>query len=270
MTATLLALLLSQSTPDAFGRGLLHRLAVTCAPAESSTLTLKVAAMDSLGDGGVVTRWKEWPVSQCRPPRGRPFSLIASALTFAATEEGPIGAEVVRPDIDAEDHVAFAKLVGVPYPKPSQPGELPKYSPKLIRTVFDRVYRKPDQDVGGVRAQLVYDVIFKDRVRAEVKEWVLFLGSTTPRQRSDLAKAYAAAARRPDFESFTHLSGVAKQVAPELSLGGFRVAGIILRRSADGTLPTVLNLWVRVLDDYDPELAKETRAALLRAAAQRG
>jgi hypothetical protein len=272
MTSFVAALILSQAnaSPEAFRRGLLHRLAGTCAQAESSSLTLKVAAMDALPDGGVVTRWKAWPVGRCTPPRGRPFELIASALSLATMEDGPIGAEAVRPPFGAEDREGFAKLTGVPYPPPPAPGELPRYSVKTILTVFERVYRRPTQDLGGVRAQLVYDAIFKERVRAEVKAWQAVLSGTTPRQRSELAKAYAEAARTEGFDAFTHLNAVAKQVAPELPLDGFRVVGIILRRSADGTLPTVLGLMVRVLDEYDREFAKETRAGLLRAAAQRG
>lgn len=263
MHALVLSLFLSQTAPpDAFGRGLLRQLAGTCEPVAESPLTVKVAAYEQR-DAGSVRVWTAWPIGRCWPPRGRPFQLIADALEVARLEDGPLGAEVTVPPVDAS-RTAFTTLTTVPFPPAVEATTMPAYSVKTIRSVFTRVYRKPTATLDGVSAQLVYDTVMKARVRTEVDLWLKVLGATKPQQRKTLGRAYAEAAKQPGFESYSYLSGLSEQLlgkgAPREA---YRVLGIVLRRTLDGTLGTVTTLWVQVLEDYDPELAKGARAQFM-------
>lgn len=105
--------------------------------------------------------------------------------------------------------------------------------------------------------------MMKARVRAEVELWLKVLAATSPQQRKALGRAYTEAVKQPGFDSYTYLSGVSEQLlGKDAPLEAYRVVGIVLRRTLDGTLGTVTTLWVQVLDDYDPEFAKGARALL--------
>lgn len=269
-TLFLSALLLSQPTPsDDIGRGLLLHMDSQCETVRESALTIKDVAWQEDRKGYF---WVNRPIGKCWPSV-RPFQSIAEALELARVEDKPLGtveerglgSQLLDPP-SPEGQAIFEAYTTIPFPVPVPKGKMPAYSAKTIRTIFNRVYRKPSASIGGVSAQLVYDVVMKDRVHDEVELWLKVLRATTSQRRKALGRAYAQAAKQPGFEPYTYLAGVAEQLlGKDAPLDGYRVVGTVLRRSLDGTLGTVVTLFVQVLDDYDPEFAKQVRKPLLTA-----
>jgi hypothetical protein len=141
-----------------------------------------------------------------------------------------------------------------------------KYDAKKIKALFDRYYMKPTDMFGQIPAQAVYDVAFKRWVTRLANEIATVKGKVPKSKWPKLFKEYQAAAKANGtaFKGQEFLKQLAQNVAEEdpAMEGAGRALGIILRRNADGTWPTVAGLLKKVIADYDPELAKEVGASL--------
>src|SRR5262245_39365883 len=167
---------------------------------------------------------------------------------------------------DAKGHAAFKKLFG--WELPERGDYVPpanvflKFDARKLSALFDRIYVKPTEKIGVVTGQEVYDVLLKDFVTRLAREVALIKSSIPKPQLGKLLKEYQAAAKQagPKFEGPAYLRQAASSALskdPEQAARAGRTLGIILRRTADGTWPTVNRLLKKVVDDYDPALSKE-------------
>lgn len=152
------------------------------------------------------------------------------------------------------------------------------YSPQALQQLFDRLYLPPTASVAGVPARRVYDAVFRDYARGVAQVWAAALANG-PALKA-LAQRYEAEAFAADtvlFDGFNFArdhapSLLGPQLASDIEkhrqllnqpatttqasvplLLADRLVGILLRRQMDGSLPTVLACFKRVLKDYDPE-----------------
>jgi hypothetical protein len=142
-----------------------------------------------------------------------------------------------------------------------------KYNARKLSALFDRIYVKPGDTVGGATGQMVYDVFFKDAVARFAREVALIKRNVPSAQLGKLLKAYQTAAKQqgskfrgPVYLKETAAAALAKD--PEQAARAGRTLGVMLRRTADGTWPTINQLLEQVVTDYDPELAKELGKSL--------
>jgi len=172
---------------------------------------------------------------------------------------------------DTKTQAAFKKAFG--WELPERGDDLPphnvflKFDPKKVTSLFDRIYVKPTDKIGGTTAQEAYDVLFKDAVTRFARE-VAFVKASLPKaQLAKQLKAYQAAAKDGGgkFRGPTYLKDAASAALPqdnELAPRTGRTLGIILRRTADGTWPIINRLLKKVVADYDPTLAQELAKTL--------
>jgi len=137
-----------------------------------------------------------------------------------------------------------------------------KFDAKKLSALFDRIYVKPTDKIGGATAQEAYDVLFKGAVTRFAREVALIKGALSKAQLAKQLKAYQAAAKEGGgrFRGSAYLKETAAGVLPkeqEQSARAGRTLGVILRRTADGTWAVVNKLLKKVVMDYDPPLAQE-------------
>jgi hypothetical protein len=142
-----------------------------------------------------------------------------------------------------------------------------KFDAKKLSAVFDRFYVKPADTIGGVAAQQVYDVFFKEFVTRFAREVALIKRNLPKPQLAKLLKEYRAAAKQQGgkFNGPAHLKQAAATALakePEAAARAGRTLGVVLRRTADATWPTVNRLLKNIVTDYDPALAEELGKAL--------
>ncbi|MBI3178377.1 MAG: hypothetical protein HYZ27_01875, partial [Deltaproteobacteria bacterium] len=148
------------------------------------------------------------------------------------------------------------------------PNMFTSYSAKKVQALFDRLYLKPTDAIGQYKTQDVYDVFFKPTVTNFAQD-VAFISASVPKARlNKLLKEYQTAAKEksdafsgPDFLYQLAQDNLSLEGAPNSVRNG-RTLGIMLRRRADKTWPTVTKLLKRVLKDYDPALSKELAGKL--------
>jgi len=167
---------------------------------------------------------------------------------------------------DAKSSAAFKKVFGWELPERGDyvppPNAFLKFDAKRVSALFDRIYVKPTDKMGGATAQEAYDVLLKDAVTRFAREVALIKESLPKAQLAKQLKAYQAAAKGQGgkFSGTAYLREAAAGVLPrdnELSARAGRTLGVILRRTADGTWPVIDKLLKKVVDDYDPALAQE-------------
>jgi hypothetical protein len=167
---------------------------------------------------------------------------------------------------DGKTSAAFKQTFG--WELPERGDDIPphnvllKFDAKKLSSMFDRIYVKPGDTIAGSAAQEVYDAFFKETVTRFAREVALVKSSLPKAQLGKQVKAYQAAAKEGGgkFHGPTYLRQVAENVLPkdqEQSARAYRTLGIVLRRTADGTWPTIDKLLKRVVTDYDPALAQE-------------
>ena len=171
---------------------------------------------------------------------------------------------------DAKAAAAFKKAFGWELPPRGDyvppPNVFLKFEPKKVTALFDSIYVKPTDKIGGATGQDVYDVLFRDAVTRFARE-VAFIKASLPKaQLAKQLKAYQAAAKQSArFEGLAYLKEAASGALPkdnELAPRAGRTLGIILRRTADGTWPIINHLLKKVVGDYDPTLAQELAKTL--------
>jgi hypothetical protein len=147
---------------------------------------------------------------------------------------------------------AFKKAFGKALVK-SRAGDGPEalvaYDPAAIQAAFDRVYPKPSALLGGVPAQKVYDLLFKDWVEGRAEVLADALGR--PGLLADRAQEYRTATAAAGFNGPGFAYDLARKLEGPLKHEE-RFLGMLLRRQLDGTLPTIVGCLRRVLRDYDP------------------
>jgi hypothetical protein len=137
-----------------------------------------------------------------------------------------------------------------------------KFDAKKLSALFDRIYVKPTDKVGGATAQEAYDILFKGAVTRFARDVALVKAALSKAQLAKQLKAYQAAAkegggnfRGPAYLKETAAAALAKDKDESARAG--RTLGVILRRTADGTWTVVSKLLKKVVTDYDPPLAQE-------------
>ena len=172
---------------------------------------------------------------------------------------------------DAKGHAAFKQTFG--WELPERGDYIPpahmflRYDAKKVTALFDRLYPKPADRIGGATAQEIYDVLFKDFVTRFAREVALIKTTLPKAQLSKQAKAYQVAAKQAGgkFQGPEYLKQVAATILPkdqEQPVRAGRTLGVILRRVADGTWPTVNRLLAKIVRDYDPSLSQELAKTL--------
>jgi predicted lipid-binding transport protein (Tim44 family) len=147
---------------------------------------------------------------------------------------------------------ASKKLFGKPLSRgPLAPGGLHAYDSAGLRAAFDALYPAPHERLGGVRAQAVYDAVFKAFMKRQAEEMAALLDR--PEILDAKAREYAERASGPDFDGAQYQGALVSELKmPDVSDG--RLLGMMLRRRLDGTLSVVVTLLRTVIKDYDPEL----------------
>lgn len=243
------------------------------------------------GSSEVPAEVLEWPafVYDRKPPQGkgngwRPKRLLGChGGTWVLTEAiaaGALWGQMDHQKIEADahqtllngtlTHEAFKTEFGWEPPAHGAiaPNVLPTYEAKKIEALFDRLYLKPADPVGALTGQAIYDLILKSSVTRFLREAVVLKKKLPAAKLKSLAKEYQAAAKEQgeSFNGPTYLAKVVeKQLGPaddESPIHDGRTLGTMLRRTADGTWPTVTKLLNKLVKAYDPPLAKEIAAGL--------
>jgi hypothetical protein len=212
--------------------------------------------------------WGRKPAGVCRGLDTWVLSEAVAAGTYwgqndhAAIEASPNDSLFEPTKTDA----AFKKMFG--WELPERGDDTPagnvflRFNAKKLTAVFDRFYVKPTDKIGVATGQEVYDVLMKDFVTRFAREVALVQASLPKAKLAKLVKDYQAAAKEAGtrFKGPQYLKEVAAttlpQDNPESARAG-RTLGVVLRRTADGTWPTVSRLLKKVVADYDPTLSKE-------------
>jgi len=217
--------------------------------------------------------WGRKPAGACR---GMDTWVLSEALAAGAlwkqTDHKDIEADPMKTLFDeAKPYTAFKQTFG--WELPERGDDVPahnvflKFNAKKLSALFDRIYVKPTDTVGGMPGQLVYDVFFKDAVTRFAREVALIKSKVPAAQLAKLLKAYQAAAKQDGsrFRGAPYLKQAAVTALPgdpEQAPRAGRTLGVMLRRTADGTWPTINHLLRKVVTDYDPELARELGKSL--------
>jgi hypothetical protein len=217
--------------------------------------------------------WGKRPVGPCRGLDTWVLGEAVAAGAFWATNDHPtIEAAPMKTMWDPKmTHAAFKKLLGWDLPERGDDVPPPyvflKYDAKKVAALFEQVYVKPEEKIAMMTGQQVYDFFFKDFVTRFAREVALVKTSVPKPQLAKLLKAYQAAAKAkgaqfngPAYLKETATAALAKAPAEAPRAG--RTLGVILRRTGDGTWPTIDKLLQRVVRDYDPALFKEIGASL--------
>jgi hypothetical protein len=127
------------------------------------------------------------------------------------------------------------------------------YDAASLEAAFKQLYLAPDATVGGTRAKVVYDTLFKDYVKhkAELIAGILerkgFIAGA--------ARDFSARMGKPGFDGIAFNMELSQKLKSPLG-DEPRLIGTLVRRHADGTLPAVLKMLRKVLADYDPATMK--------------
>ena len=217
--------------------------------------------------------WGRKAVGVCR---GMDTWVLSEALAAGAmwnqTDHKVIEADPMKTMFDdALPREAFKKTFG--WELPERGDDIPahnvflKFSAKKLSALFDRIYFKPTDTVGGTTGQEAYDVFFKHAVTRFAREVALIKSDVPNAQMGKLLKAYQTAAkeqggkfRGPAYLKEAAATALAKE--PEQSARAGRTLGVMLRRTADGTWTTINRLLKKVVADYDPTLANEIGTSL--------
>lgn len=136
---------------------------------------------------------------------------------------------------------------------------LKRYDKNSIESVFDKLYLKPESSIAGVKVSIVYQLLFKEFVTREANATAEILA------RKDFvetkSKEYVALASKAGFEGSEYQWKLAKELGGSLESEP-RLIGTLLRRRADGTLPSLLKMLRTILRDYDPALSHKLDAKL--------
>jgi hypothetical protein len=212
--------------------------------------------------------WGRKPGGMCR---GLDTWVISEALAagvyWSETDHKVIEADPMTTMFDeAKPHAAFKKVYG--WELPERGDDLPphnvflKFDSKKLSKLFDSLYVKPTDMVGGVTGQEVYDVFLKDFVTRFARETALINASISKGQIGKLVKDYQATAKKDGsrFRGPTYLKEAVVTALPKdqpEAARAYRTLGVVLRRTADGTWPIVSRLLKKVVADYDPALSQE-------------
>jgi hypothetical protein len=133
------------------------------------------------------------------------------------------------------------------------------YNPAALEAAFTKLYVAPSTTVGGVRARVVYDTLFKSYVAQKAQAVAVVLS-----QKGFLASAakdFTAQAANPKFEGAAWQDALASKL-PAPAKENPRLVGTLVRRHADRSLPVVIKILRRILTDYDPKTLESLDARL--------
>ncbi len=158
---------------------------------------------------------------------------------------------------------------------PADPKWIPAYDAAALQALFDKLYLPPSATLVGLSMQKLYDTTFKDSIAGFIETLLAVAtkkgapeGPDSPPGLENLTPRYLAAYAKWVPSSEKYNPGILNKMQKTLKVDG-RTLGTILRRYADGTLPTVVTLLLKVLKDYDPKqfalVDAPLRAAKLRA-----
>jgi hypothetical protein len=212
--------------------------------------------------------WGRKPIGTCRGLDTWVLSeSIAAGAFWAQADRQAVEADPMHTLFDdAKGHDAFKQTFG--WELPERGDYLPpanvflRFDAKKISALFDRFYVKPAEKIGLLTGQEVYDILFRDWVTRFAREVALVKSRLPKAQLAKQLKAYQGAAKEGGgkFDGPSYLRQAAAGALPgggEEAARASRTLGVILRRTADGTWPTVDRLLHKVVTDYDPGLAKE-------------
>jgi len=212
--------------------------------------------------------WGRKPAGACR---GMDTWVLSEALGAGAywtsNDHKMIEADPMTTLFDEQrPRAAFKQTFG--WELPERGDDIPahnvflRFDAKKLSALFDRIYVKPTDKIGGATVQEAYDVLFKGAVTRFAREVALVKTALSKAQLAKQLKAYQAAAKEGGgkFRGPAYLKETAAGVLPkdqEDPARAGRTLGVILRRTADGTWPVVNKLLKKVVTDYDPALAQE-------------
>lgn len=183
--------------------------------------------------------------------------LTAAGMSLAEMKEcnvyclpGRVGSPT-----DADQRViesAFQKVFGAPLVKErlkSADGSTTfvRYNTQALTAAFQKIYRKPNQSIGGFAMSTVYNTLFKDDVAEELKQYKAILKNKPwlARKSSEMTQKFKTSAEFSGQELYY-------KAAEELKVDDPHPVGFLIRREADGSLPAILGALKMILQDYDP------------------
>jgi|GEM_PF-2484872 len=119
------------------------------------------------------------------------------------------------------------------------------YNGKALKKAFLQLYRRPHETLMGIRAQKAYDVLLKRYFQRLMKNLAHIL-----RQKAKLKKAVKLYAKNFGTKDFSG-SDFQNDQADKFKTTSYRLLGMVMRRTIDGTLPVLLELLGMLLRDYD-------------------
>jgi hypothetical protein len=137
------------------------------------------------------------------------------------------------------------------------------YDKDGIQAAFDALYRKPGDKINGFTAQRLYSIIFKDMCR-DAGNVMMKVYTQKPAFEKYAADYLTKAKTDPKFDGGNYSYATAKSLlgvdpyeddpgCPCLSEYSSRIVSVMLRRQCDGSLPTLIACYKKMLLDYDPE-----------------
>jgi hypothetical protein len=214
--------------------------------------------------------WGKKRIGLCPPWRGLLVDALGAGVFWSQADREAIKADLRNTFLNRKKtHEAFFKMFGwkLPVLGMLKNDEFPVYQVKQLKKVFNRIYLKPTDMIGTMKAQEVYDYFFKSYVADFARDVVLVKSKVRKKKMKKLLRDYKAAAKDAgaNFNGSAYLRKVVTELWPEDKSRAYRMSkilGTILRRKADRTWPTVVRLLKKVIRDYDPALSKELRRKL--------
>ena len=250
---------LSDRARRAWSAALLWRASVECGSDDGRVI--RVPAWDD-----ELHRWSrlEASVGACELYGANvgPLLLLGSELATVGGHFDGLPTGGFEPEAWSERAVETdsAMLFGVPlWTRPIAGVEWYGLDPEALRRAFHRLYLPPGTDLEGIAAQALYDVTLREDVARLAGRMARV--STQQSRFAQAARQLADALRRdPDFSVYEIAEGLAEELNqpyPSADDDDERidmfVAGQLLRRQLDGSLPVIRQAVRTILRDYDPE-----------------
>jgi hypothetical protein len=137
------------------------------------------------------------------------------------------------------------------------PIEIYQYSPLGVQAAFNKLYQKPTSSFKGIGLQKLYNVSAKQYTRDAV-DVIVAITAKKAIWDAQVKKYIQQATTNEEFymgefadETYTQIFGEKemKECTPYIN----KMIGMMLRRSGDGTMPTVVICLKTMLKDYDLE-----------------
>jgi hypothetical protein len=190
----------------------------------------------------------------------RPYTDKLDFLRFGFSAAVVNGAKALISDHPLEEQLekSFFATYGVPLVKKRERlANLDEYwiffNPKALKVLFKKSYLKPNNNFDGYSLQALYDYMLRDFVRKQARLFAEILGQKALFEK--LAEDYYTKAKADKkFNGRDFCIEAAKRMG-----GDAQTVGTLLRRQVDGTLPVIVNLLKKIIEDYDKELFLELK-----------